>query len=146
MGGMMPQELVDKRIKELAEKCKRIANEKGLYVINQEDYKNLNYNQLKNVVALIEKDGEHVCQFQGTTIVFETKNNPNYRKWYHIEWPTLLVTAVLSIIGTTITNQLSNHEQAQELQKITDLVDIQRVRIDSLKNALYFHLGDSLKK
>lgn len=74
----MPQGLIDKRIKELAEKCKKITDERGLYIINQDDYRSLNYNQLKNVTALIEKDGKHICQFQQSSLIFETRHNPNY--------------------------------------------------------------------
>jgi len=139
-------EIIENKIYKLVEKCKTNADKYGNYITVKEDYSLLDSKKIKRVIALIEEDKKYICITKETSELFETKKNPNYKKWYHIEWFTLIVAAILSIIGTIITNQLSNRGQDQLLQKISDSVVYQKNMIDSLNAFLYNHLLDSTNK
>ena len=147
MGGIMPQELIDKRIKELAEKCRRLTEEHGIYIINSDDFEHIaRLNYMKKVVALIEADGKYICHFQQSSIVFETRHNPNYdinesvkktnsaivqnieiqEKYANRTLAALWLTVILSFIGSGISIyeiidnkvELQLSRQVESLKKI----------------------------
>jgi hypothetical protein len=138
-------EVYENKIKSLVKRCKTNATKYGSYTTKKEDYSLIQSESISRVIALIEEDNKHICITKESSTLFETRKNPNYKKWYQIDWVTALVTFLFGILATVITNQLSNQQQDQQLQKISDSVGIQKARIDTLKNVLYIHLNDSTK-
>ena len=133
----------ENRIKSLVKKCKEETDKKGIYTINKDDYSMLKPADLIRVIALIEKDKKYICKQSNETIIFQTKHNPNYKKWYQIDWFTAITTFAFTVAASYITNKLQDTEQTQQIQKISDSLLDQKESLNKLKDSVYNHLSDS---
>ncbi|MBA4260129.1 MAG: hypothetical protein C0446_13275 [Chitinophaga sp.] len=135
----------ENRINDLVAKCKSETDKKGVYTITKDEFSKLQSGDVKRVIALIEKDKRYICKEISGSIIFETKHNPNYKKWHEIDWFTAVVTFLFGIAATLITQKIQNTEQSQQIQRISDSLEVQKESLDKIKKTVYFHQLDSLK-
>jgi histidyl-tRNA synthetase len=95
----------------------------------------------KKVMQIITKSGKYKALKVGeSTATYDISISETYMEWYKkIDWATLLITFILSITGTYITNEIQEKAKTQELRKILDTLEVQKASLNELKKFAHKH-------